>query len=250
MSSDDTDILQQVTATNSPTIKPWYSSFNSLQINTANSNKVSPLISSKRVSTSLSIKKNVTAPATITHIFKRMTRNPTIRATSSNVSKILRTKKGGQHHQQNQGVRIYMKSPHVVANGELAGTIILQSLHNNFSSIQLSLIGLEGKNKHFYISLFIYNNLKHHVEIKNQQDQHYEFLNLEILNMTLNQIQSLNAAQNYMIEIPFLTTLSPYLGGSFENERASIKYHLKRLVNIKYRRIFYVIYISFFVIFF
>lgn len=150
--SDNTILRQE----DSPTVnKSWYSPLSQLQINSGNNgNRVSPLINTKRVSSSLSIRKNTTAPTaftpSITHIFKRMTRNSTIRATSSNVSKILR-KKGGQQHQQqqqgNQGVRIYMKSPHVVANGELSGTIILNNTLNddNLKNIQLSLIGLEGK---------------------------------------------------------------------------------------------------------
>lgn len=50
--------------------------------------------------------------------------------------------------------------------------------------------------------------------------------------MTLQEVQSLYNTQNDMIEIPFSTNLSPSIGGSFENERASVKYHLKRSVSV------------------
>lgn len=141
--------------------KPWYSALNTLHISSggAASNRISPLISTKRLSSTLAVKKpalitttttTTTTPntsasksATITHMLKRMTRTPTLtRSNSSNVSKAS-SKKRGQHH--NEGVRIYLKSPHAIANGQLTGTVVLQlPLDDAFQNIQLSLTGTEG----------------------------------------------------------------------------------------------------------
>lgn len=48
-------------------------------------------------------------------------------------------------HQQN--VHIYLKSPHVVASGELAGSIVVHgdtTLMHKIKSIRLDFVGLEG----------------------------------------------------------------------------------------------------------
>lgn len=130
-------------------VKTWYSALNNtLQSNNASGNRISP---NKRLSLSPSLKTTNPSPS-ITHIFKRLTRSQSIlkASSSSNTSSIntpswLSIKKRGQQAGGNEGVKIYMKSPHAVANGELSGTVVIQ-LEDSLliDELELSFIGIEG----------------------------------------------------------------------------------------------------------
>lgn len=135
-------------------VKSWYSAINNtLQPSNVSSNRIGP---NKRISSSTSIKTTTSSPS-ITHIFKRLGRSQSIlKTSSSNTSSIntpswLSLRKKGQQAGGDEGVKIYMKSPHVVANGELAGTIVIHLGDILLvEELELSFIGIEGITLHHH----------------------------------------------------------------------------------------------------
>lgn len=99
-------------------------------------NRIGPLIPTVKPEAS---NKSVTSP-TFSHILQRLTPSTFSKGT------IVQLQESIQQH-------IYMKSPHVVASGELSGSVVIDadtenddtSLIQQVSSIDLTLIGVEGK---------------------------------------------------------------------------------------------------------
>lgn len=129
-------------------VKTWYSALNNtLQPSNVSGNRIGP---DKRLSSSTSMKTTTSSPS-ITHIFKRLAKSQSVlKANSSNTSLIntpswLSIKKKGQQAGGNEEVKIFMKSPHVVANGELSGTLVVHSGDAlQVEELELSFIGVEG----------------------------------------------------------------------------------------------------------
>lgn len=144
------------------TATKWYSALQLPSVaSTTNSNRVNPLLpaktaavaaaapaTTKRVSTSPSlVVKYDQSPATITHLFKRLARTPSMSIKNANNS-WLNLSLNKKKEEQQEDVHIHMKSPHVVANGELAGTLVIQLQQqevDTIESIDLSFVGTEGK---------------------------------------------------------------------------------------------------------
>lgn len=124
-------------STNDIALKSWYSN---LHISSAPSkNRISPLA----VPASKSIAQEPSSPS-LSHLFKRITRTPTRTLSRSST---MMSQTSWKKQQQQQNVHIYLKSPHVVASGELAGSIVIlgdTTLVHKVKSIHLDLVGLEG----------------------------------------------------------------------------------------------------------
>ncbi|KAG2195822.1 hypothetical protein INT47_010032 [Mucor saturninus] len=197
-------------------VKTWYSALNNtLQPNNASGNRIGP---NKRLSLSPSLKTTNSSPS-ITHIFKRLARSQSILKTSgSNTSSVntpswLSIKKRGQQAGGNEGVKIYMKSPHVVANGELSGTVVIQSEDILLlEELELSFIGIEAV-----------------IDPQSSGVAHqYQFLTLRIFRINSQQeIQSHTIVSENMICIPFAVTLAPHLSGTYKDKKCFVQYCLQ-----------------------
>ncbi|GAA5803206.1 hypothetical protein HPULCUR_008683 [Helicostylum pulchrum] len=182
-------------------VKSWC--LNTLQLPLHTNNRISPY-NSKRISLSPSAQSNTStvkrdiSPLTANVFLCLLLLNQINCYFNSSQSILLSTawlKKKGQHLNENNVIKIYMKSPHVVANGELAGTLVIDQ--TNLQQVELSLIGIEVVH-----------------------DIHYPFLNSLIFNLDHHQIQS-HLSQDKLV-IPFVITLPPELGGSYTDKRYAI----------------------------
>lgn len=116
-------------------VKSWC--LNTLQLPLHSNNRISPY-NTKRISFSPSLQSNSSVLSN--YLKKQIQKSQSIISNSSSSSAWLSLRKKGQ--QLDEGVRIYMKSPHVVANGELAGTLVIDQ--KNVTEVGLSLLGTEG----------------------------------------------------------------------------------------------------------
>jgi hypothetical protein len=130
-------------------LKSWYSNLHLSPLITSSSskNRISPLF--------VPLSKNATiqesSSPSLTHFFKKIARTPT-RTLSRSSTTISHT--SWKKNQQN--VYIYLKSPHAIASGELAGSIVIHgdtTLVHKIESIKLDLVGLEGT---FYLLVIPY----------------------------------------------------------------------------------------------
>ncbi|KAI9340084.1 hypothetical protein BD770DRAFT_415091 [Pilaira anomala] len=174
-------------------VKSWC--LNTLQLPLHSNNRISPY-NTKRISFSPSLQSNSSVLSN--YLKKQIQKSQSIISNSSSSSAWLSLRKKGQ--QLDEGVRIYMKSPHVVANGELAGTLVIDQ--KNVTEVGLSLLGTE-------VVL----------------DIQYLFLNSLIFNLDEEQVQSHVIEDKIMI--PFVITLPHHLGGSYSDKKCSILYELQ-----------------------
>ncbi|KAG2229699.1 hypothetical protein INT48_008086 [Thamnidium elegans] len=170
-------------------VKSWC--LNTLQLPLHTNNRISPC-DNKRISFSPSVQ-STTSTVISDYLKKKLHDNRSILST-------VWLKKKGQHLKENNVIKIYMKSPHVVANGELVGTLVIDQ--KNVQQVELSLLGIEVVH-----------------------DIHYPFLNSLIFNLDHHQIHS-HLYEDKLV-IPFVITLSPELGGSYADKRCSIQYELQ-----------------------
>lgn len=112
-------------------VKSWC--LNTLQLPLHTNNRISPY-NSKRISFSPSVQSN-TSTVISDYLKKKLSDSQSIISTAW-------LKKKGQHLKENNVIKIYLKSPHAVANGELAGTLVIDQ--NNVQQVELSLVGIEG----------------------------------------------------------------------------------------------------------
>lgn len=131
-------------------LKSWYSNLHisPLITSTTNKNRISPLF--VPVSKNAAIQEP--SSPSLTRLFKKIARTPT--RTLSRSSTLI-SHASWKKNQQN--VHIYLKSPHVVASGELAGSIVIHgdtTLVHKIKSIRLELVGLEGA---FYLLIISYS---------------------------------------------------------------------------------------------
>ena len=113
--------------------KAWYHTL-------SHKNRISPH-TPRKYTKSLELLKPQDAAPSITQIIKRIARRPTLLLSNGNVQ---RKKEPVLERDEQPQVAIYMKSPHLFANGQLAGTIILPPIQHGIG-LQLYLIGKEGK---------------------------------------------------------------------------------------------------------
>ncbi|KAL9553054.1 hypothetical protein PS6_004152 [Mucor atramentarius] len=190
-------------------LKSWYSN---LHISSAPSkNRISPLA----VPASKSIAQEPSSPS-LSHLFKRITRTPTRTLSRSST---MMSQASWKKQQQQQNVHIYLKSPHVVASGELAGSIVIHgdtTLVHKIKSIHLDLVGLEAVN-----------------DSSKTNQKSFSFLDLSVLRLTgPEQVTpfhhvSARAEEVNKIIVPFLVSLPSDLSGTYIDKKGSIQYYLK-----------------------
>ncbi|KAG2190832.1 hypothetical protein INT46_004074 [Mucor plumbeus] len=192
-------------------LKSWYSNLHLSPLITSSSskNRISPLF--------VPLSKNATiqesSSPSLTHFFKKIARTPT-RTLSRSSTTISHT--SWKKNQQN--VYIYLKSPHAIASGELAGSIVIHgdtTLVHKIESIKLDLVGLEDVN-----------------DSNRSNYKSFLFLNLNILQLTgLEQVtpyQNVSSTENTnKIIVPFLVSLPSDLSGTYIDKKGTIQYYLK-----------------------
>ncbi|CEP10882.1 hypothetical protein [Parasitella parasitica] len=193
-------------------LKSWYSS---LQISpmitsVSSKNRISPLPPPVSKNTA----QEPSSPS-LGHLFKKIARTPT--RTLSRSSTMINHASWRKHH---QNVFIYLKSPHVVASGELAGSVVVHgdtTLVHNIKSIKLDLVGLEAVN-----------------DSSKSNQKTYSFLGLKVLQLTGTEqvapYQSVSASiadETNKVIVPFLVSLPSDLSGTYIDKKGSIQYYLK-----------------------
>ncbi|KAI8890748.1 hypothetical protein K501DRAFT_308870 [Backusella circina FSU 941] len=146
---------------------------------------------------------------TIGNLFRRLTRNSTLKKNHrSNTERDERPawlcKKGND---------VFLKSPYVVAGGELTGSVVIQtSAHilSGFQSLCIRLIGVEVVTDPNNPSQTLHN---------------YNFLNTQHTLVDKNTLSTL--LKDNKINVPFTIPLSSQLGGTFYDRKGSVKYYLE-----------------------
>jgi hypothetical protein len=202
---------------NQPQPQKW-----SLQLPTAaatksSSNRISPLMTKRNTSPSLVVKYNNDSPTTttMTHLFKRLARTPSsLSMRNSSWLQHQLSSLGNKKKDSSSAINIHMKSPHVVASGELAGTLVIHlEKEQEVEGIELSFVGVEA----------VVPDSQH----SNTSTTQHEFLNLEVLNLAAaEQVQSHHLVQENMLAVPFFITLPSQLSGTYVDKKGSTQYHL------------------------
>ncbi|KAL0144900.1 hypothetical protein V8B55DRAFT_1456858 [Mucor lusitanicus] len=191
-------------------LKSWYSN---LHISSAPSkNRISPI--APVPASSKAALQEPSSPS-LSHLFRKIARTPTRTLSRSSTTM---SHASWKKHQQN--VHIYLKSPHVVASGELAGSIVVlgdTTLVHKIKSIRLDLVGLEA----------VHDSSK-------TNKKSYPFLNLSVLQLTGPEqvapyhVSSAKATEQVnKIIVPFLASLPSDLSGTYVDKKGSIQYYLK-----------------------
>ncbi|KAL9556351.1 hypothetical protein MBANPS3_001902 [Mucor bainieri] len=190
-------------------LKSWYSN---LHVSSAPSkNRISPIAP---VPASKSSMQQEPSSPSLSHFFRKIARTPTRTLSRSST---MMSHSSWKKHQQN--VHIYLKSPHVVASGELAGSIVIHgdtTLVHKIKSIHLDLVGLEAVND----------------SSKTNQKSH-SFLTLSVLQLTGSEqvtpyhVSAKATEETNKIIVPFLVSLPSDLNGTYVDKKGSIQYYLK-----------------------
>ncbi|GAN03738.1 hypothetical protein MAM1_0047d03193 [Mucor ambiguus] len=190
-------------------LKSWYSN---LHISyTSSKNRISPVAP---VPVSKSTVQQEPSSPSLGHLFRKITRTPTRTLSRSST---MMSHSSWKKHQQN--VYIYLKSPHVVASGELAGSIVIHgdtTLVHKIKSIHLDLVGLEAVN-----------------DSSKTSQKSYSFLNLRVLQLSGSEqvtpyhVSAKAPEEINKIIVPFLVSLPSDLSGTYIDKKGSIQYYLK-----------------------